>query len=339
MSLRARAAAAPTCVERSSAGAHSAVHARRTSRSGAPGRRAPAFSPGSPARKARDSASSIAGGMPSPTRREWRRSPTFWRSPAQAGQCSSSRSAPSWPRLARAQIVSPTPTMPISFARVELRMNSSARFVAYAEAASSRSCPRACRKSRSSGSGIRRSPCGSWRRNVDLRQQRQPRTGDCGGCRKSRVPNFRRVLLYSRRFRHTHKRRVCARPASDSDPVRRHGPERGSTGGGGRPRSFPSGPPLRAAQRRAGRAEDGRAGEAGTAFKVDIARECRRGPPPSRSAVPGRSGGRRPRRPSRHGPFKVDIARECRRGPPPSRSAVPGRSGGRRPRRRSRHGL
>jgi len=40
-------------------------------------------------------------------------------------------------------------------------------------------------------------------------------------------------------------RRVCARPAPDSDPVRRHGPERGSTGGGGRPRSFPSGPPLR----------------------------------------------------------------------------------------------
>src|SRR5215216_6832003 len=37
-------------------------------------------------------------------------------------------------------------------------------------------------------------------------------------------------------------RRVCARPASNSDPVRRHGPERGSTGGGGRPRSFPSGP-------------------------------------------------------------------------------------------------
>jgi hypothetical protein len=29
---------------------------------------------------------------------------------------------------------------------------------------------------------------------------------------------------------------------SDSDPVRHHGPEYGSTGGGGRPRSFPSGP-------------------------------------------------------------------------------------------------
>src|SRR5919201_967647 len=39
------------------------------------------------------------------------------------------------------------------------------------------------------------------------------------------------------------RRRVRARPATDSDPVRRHGPERGSTGGGGRPRSFPSGPP------------------------------------------------------------------------------------------------
>src|SRR5206468_11230691 len=38
-------------------------------------------------------------------------------------------------------------------------------------------------------------------------------------------------------------RRVCARPAMDSDPVCRQGPERGSTGGGGRPRSFPSGPP------------------------------------------------------------------------------------------------
>src|SRR6266481_4767675 len=29
--------------------------------------------------------------------------------------------------------------------------------------------------------------------------------------------------------------RVRARPAPDSDPVRRQGPERGSTGGGGRP--------------------------------------------------------------------------------------------------------
>src|SRR5436190_16626952 len=45
-------------------------------------------------------------------------------------------------------------------------------------------------------------------------------------------------------MRHTPCRRVRARPAPDSDPVRRHGPERGSTGGGGRPRSFPSGPPL-----------------------------------------------------------------------------------------------
>src|SRR6267378_3533264 len=40
------------------------------------------------------------------------------------------------------------------------------------------------------------------------------------------------------------KRRVRARPAPDSDPVRRHGPERGSTGEGGRPRSFLSGPPI-----------------------------------------------------------------------------------------------
>ena len=39
-------------------------------------------------------------------------------------------------------------------------------------------------------------------------------------------------------------RRVCARPPVDSDPVCRLGPERGATGGEGRPRSFPSGPPL-----------------------------------------------------------------------------------------------
>src|SRR5919204_2216035 len=45
------------------------------------------------------------------------------------------------------------------------------------------------------------------------------------------------------RISHTPFRRVRARPAPDSDPVRRQGPERGSTGGGGRPRSFPSGPP------------------------------------------------------------------------------------------------
>jgi len=36
--------------------------------------------------------------------------------------------------------------------------------------------------------------------------------------------------------------RVRARRMSDSDPVRHHGPECGSTGGGGRPRSFLSGP-------------------------------------------------------------------------------------------------
>ncbi len=37
-------------------------------------------------------------------------------------------------------------------------------------------------------------------------------------------------------------RRVRARPAADSDPVRRHGLGCGCTGGEGRPRSFPSGP-------------------------------------------------------------------------------------------------
>ena len=97
--------------------------------------------------------------------------------------------------------------------------------------------------------------------------------------------------------------RVCARPAPDSDPVRRHGPERGSTRGGGRPRSFPSGPlprresggpigrrrPRRQsrtasvstsqamspwpADRRAAanRAEDGRAAEPARPLGVDIA--------------------------------------------------------------------
>src|SRR6476646_8903923 len=47
--------------------------------------------------------------------------------------------------------------------------------------------------------------------------------------------------------------RVRARPAPESDPLRRHGPELGSTGGGGRPRSFPSGPPLSSGIRRASR--------------------------------------------------------------------------------------
>jgi hypothetical protein len=54
----------------------------------------------------------------------------------------------------------------------------------------------------------------------------------------------RRVVEATTRAQYSAKRRVCARPATDSDPVRRQGPERGSTGGGGRPRSFPSGPPL-----------------------------------------------------------------------------------------------
>src|SRR4029077_14527770 len=43
--------------------------------------------------------------------------------------------------------------------------------------------------------------------------------------------------------------RVCALRPWDSAPVRCHGPERGSTGGGGRPRSFPSDPPTSRALR------------------------------------------------------------------------------------------
>src|SRR5437764_481552 len=69
------------------------------------------------------------------------------------------------------------------------------------------------------------------------------------------------------------RRRVRARPAPDSDPVRRHGPERGSTGGGGRPRSFPSGPPR--AKPAAGRLGGSRrAGEAGTPLSVGIASDA-----------------------------------------------------------------
>src|SRR5437870_10802723 len=37
---------------------------------------------------------------------------------------------------------------------------------------------------------------------------------------------------------------VRARPVTDSDPVRHRGPQRGQTGGGDRPRSSPSGPPV-----------------------------------------------------------------------------------------------
>ena len=67
---------------------------------------------------------------------------------------------------------------------------------------------------------------------------------------------FARGCRHARAMRHTSaKRRVRARPAPDSDPVRRQGPERGSTGGGGRPRSFSSGPPLLSSEiRRASRA-------------------------------------------------------------------------------------
>src|SRR6266568_4875440 len=62
---------------------------------------------------------------------------------------------------------------------------------------------------------------------------------------------------------------------SDSDPVRRQGPERGSTGEGGRPRSFLSGPPrLRSDTRRAGRALFGRTAEPRPAFSVGSAKRC-----------------------------------------------------------------
>ena len=56
---------------------------------------------------------------------------------------------------------------------------------------------------------------------------------------------YARGCDFSRPFVILTEWRVRARPAPDSDPVRRHGPERGSTGGGGRPRSFSSGPPSR----------------------------------------------------------------------------------------------
>jgi hypothetical protein len=62
---------------------------------------------------------------------------------------------------------------------------------------------------------------------------------------------YARGCDFSRPFVILTEWRVRARPAPDSDPVRRHGPERGSTGGGGRPRSFPSGPPLSSGIRRA----------------------------------------------------------------------------------------
>src|SRR6267143_3992158 len=54
---------------------------------------------------------------------------------------------------------------------------------------------------------------------------------------------FRRCCRHAWAFVILTRWRVRARPAPDSDPVRRQGPERGSTGGGGRPRSFSSGPP------------------------------------------------------------------------------------------------
>src|SRR5580765_1982860 len=64
---------------------------------------------------------------------------------------------------------------------------------------------------------------------------------------------YARGCDFSRPFVILTEWRVRVRPAPDSDPVRRHGPERGSTGGGGRPRSFPSGPPLIVEIRRASR--------------------------------------------------------------------------------------
>src|SRR5580765_8544800 len=55
---------------------------------------------------------------------------------------------------------------------------------------------------------------------------------------------YARGCDFSRPFVILTEWRVRVPPAPDSDPVRRHGPERGLTGGGGRSRSSPSGPPL-----------------------------------------------------------------------------------------------
>ena len=222
-----------------------AVHARHILRSEAPGLRVHRSSLGSRRRTADASASSSANGTRSHTPRGWRRSRTSSRWRARAGPCSSSRNALSWLVLAHAPIALRTPTTQISCGRAERRTSSSAPWTVCAGAGSSRSCLRAFRKSQSCVSGTQPSLCVSLRSNVDPRQQRPRHTGGCEGCRRSREANFRACCGPAESFVILRTWRVCARPAPDSDPVRRQGPERGSTGGGGRPRSFPSGPPLR----------------------------------------------------------------------------------------------
>jgi hypothetical protein len=59
-----------------------------------------------------------------------------------------------------------------------------------------------------------------------------------------RCPCGRRAhVAFAEWMGNTRARRVSARRSVDSDPVCRLGFERGATGGEGRPRSFPSGPP------------------------------------------------------------------------------------------------
>ena len=108
--------------------------------------------------------------------------------------------------------------------------------------AARRGCRPSCARSPSSGSAIRRSARGA-RREVppagDEGDDAQA-SGAAGRPRRSGVGQHTVALRGP--MLHTFGRRVCARPPVDSDPVCRLGPERGATGGGGRPRSFPSGP-------------------------------------------------------------------------------------------------
>src|SRR6266508_1522647 len=99
--------------------------------------------------------------------------------------------------------------------------------------------------------------------------------------------------------------RVCARPAPDSDPVRRQGPERGSTGGGGRPRSFPSGPPLR------GGPEGGTAGRQSRPASYGRHRKRCLSGPPLRGGPEGVAAGRQSR-PASYGRHR----KRCLSGPP-----------------------
>ena len=240
-------AAVPTCAARCSAAARSPGRGRRTSSCGRPRWKAPSSCRRSPPPATRIWASSTAAATLWPTRRDSTRSKP----------CSScGRRGRHRPRLRGAvgdrgrprsrRTDSRTPTTPISSARAAPRTNSSRRCARSRLRARSSGCRTVCTRSHGFGSGIRPCRCASWRHAaeppVDKGLCAPPASKAPRSSQPAEAGHFSLVTRVTQG--ENCPTRDVAGPCSSGDGFRPRpssAPEHGC-GGGGRPRSSPSGP-------------------------------------------------------------------------------------------------